>query len=128
MYASVWKWTGEFRKTDKNIGIDKHQIAIALKQLLDDGLYWVHHHSFTPEEIAIRMKHRIVQIHCFANGNGRHSRLFADVMMEKIFHLSPFSWGAANLVRKGDSRNIYLKALKGADNGDYRELVAFAKS
>jgi Fic-DOC domain mobile mystery protein B len=128
MYASVWKWAGEFRKTDKNIGIDKHRIAVALKQLLDDGLYWIHHHSFTQEEIAIRLKHRIVQIHCFANGNGRHSRLLADTMMEKIFHLPPFTWGAANLIKQGDARNTYLKALKKADNGDYSELVTFAKS
>jgi Fic-DOC domain mobile mystery protein B len=94
MYAGVWKWSGEFRQTDKNIGIDKHQVAVALKQLLDDGLYWIKQHSFPDEEIAIRIKHRIVQVHCFANGNGRHSRLLADLIMEKIFHLSFFTWGA----------------------------------
>jgi len=128
MYAGVWKWAGEFRRTDKNIGIDKKQIPIALKQLLDDCIYWIQHHSFPDEEIAIRLKHRIVQIHCFANGNGRHSRLIADIVMEKHFHLSPFTWGAANLIKQGDPRATYINALKKADNGSYTELLAFAKS
>ena len=128
MYAGVWKWAGEFRKTDKNIGIDKHHIAVTLKQLLDDCLYWISHHSYSGEEIAVRLKHRMVQIHCFANGNGRHSRLIADVMMEKVFHLPLFSWGAANLVKHGDLRTAYIQALKKADAGDYKELIAFARS
>jgi Fic-DOC domain mobile mystery protein B len=128
MYAGVWKWAGEFRRTDKNIGIDKKQIPIALKQLLSDCTYWIQHHVFPEEEIAIRLKHRIVQIHCFANGNGRHSRLMADIMMEKNFHLPLFTWGARNLVKQGDPRKAYIKSLKKADTGDYKELLAFAKS
>ncbi len=128
MYAGVWKWAGEFRKTDKNIGVDKNQVAMALKQLLDDCLYWINRHSFSEEEITIRLKHRIVQVHCFANGNGRHSRLMADVMMEKFFHLPAFTWGAANLIKQSNLRNAYIQALKKADAGDYNDLIAFAKS
>ena len=128
MYADVWKWAGEFRKTNKNIGVDKHKIAVELKQLLDDGLYWIKHNSYPDAEIAIRIKHRIAQIHCFANGNGRHSRLMADIIMEKAFHQPPFTWGAANLIKKGDPRSAYLHALKKADAGDYRELIKFAKA
>ena len=128
MYAGVWKWAGEFRKTDKNIGEDKNQEAIALKQLLDDCQYWINHHSFSEEEITIRIKHRMVQVHCFANGNGRHSRLMADVMMEKFFHLPAFTWGAANLIKQSNLRNAYIQALKKADAGDYNDLIAFAKS
>ena len=128
MYAGVWKWAGEFRRTDKNIGTDKHHISTALKQLLDDCLYWIQHHSFPDEEIATRLKHRIVQIHCFANGNGRHSRLIADVIMEKSFRLPSFTWGAANLAKHDDPRTTYIKALKKADAGDYSELLSFAKS
>ena len=128
MYAGVWKWSGEFRRTDKNIGIDKKQIPVALKQLLDDCMYRIQHDSFPAEEIAIRLKHRIVQIHCFANGNGRHSRLIADILMEKEFHLPLFTWGAAHLATQGDTRTIYIKALKKADAGNYNDLIAFAKS
>ena len=128
MYGEVWKWAGVFRKTDKNIGTSKHQISTELKQLLDDCIYWMQHHSYADAEIAIRLKHRIVAIHCFANGNGRHSRLIADVMMEKIFRLAPFTWGAADLAKQKDIRIAYIKALKKADAGDYKELLAFAKS
>lgn len=128
MYGDTWKWAGEFRKTDKNIGVDKFNIAIELKQLLDNCLYWIENKIFSNEEIAIRLKHRIVQIHCFANGNGRHSRLLADVLMEKVFHLPVFTWGADSLVKQKDLRSIYLKALKKADREDFNELIAFAKS
>ena len=128
MYAGVWKWAGEFRSTDKNIGIDKHQIPVALKQLLDDCLFWIEHQSFPQGEIAIRLKHRIVQIHCFANGNGRHSRLLADFMMEKIFKHPPFTWGAANLVKNSEPRKAYLRSLKKADADDFSPLLAFARS
>ena len=128
MYSDVWKWAGEFRKTNKNIGVDKHKIAVELRQLLDDGLYWIKHQSYHDAEIAIRIKHRIVLIHCFANGNGRHSRLMADIIMEKIFHQLPFTWGASNLVKKGNPRSVYLQALKKADTGDFGELIKFAKS
>jgi Fic-DOC domain mobile mystery protein B len=128
MYAGVWKWAGAFRQTDKNIGIEKHNIPVALRQLLDDCKHWIQEHTYPDEEIAIRFKHRIVQIHCFANGNGRHSRLIADVMMEKVFHCPLFTWGAANLTDHGNTRTIYIQALKKADTGDYKDLLAFAKS
>jgi Fic-DOC domain mobile mystery protein B len=85
MYGKVWRWAGEFRKTNKNIGVDKWQIPTELKYLLDDLIYWYTNQTYPPDEIAIRFKHRIVSIHCFPNGNGRHSRLLADIVIEKIF-------------------------------------------
>jgi Fic-DOC domain mobile mystery protein B len=85
MYGDVWKWAGQFRKTDKNIGISWTQIGTTLKTLIDDTAYWIENKTYPPEEIAIRFKHRIVSIHCFPNGNGRHSRLIADVIMESVF-------------------------------------------
>lgn len=128
MYADVWKWAGEFRKTEKNIGVEKHQIAVELKQLLDDGLFWINNKTYPEAEIAIRIKHRMVQIHCFANGNGRHSRMMADILMEKVFHQPPFTWGAADLIKNAGPRSAYLQALKKADAGDFRELIKFARS
>jgi Fic-DOC domain mobile mystery protein B len=73
MYGDVWAWAGEFRKTNKNIGVDKWQIGTDLHNLLDDAKYWIENGTFSPDELAIRFKHRIVSIHCFPNGNGRHS-------------------------------------------------------
>ena len=128
MYGNVWAWAGEFRKTDKNMGIGKYQIPIELKVLCDDALYWVEHETYPPEEIAIRFKHRIVSIHCFPNGNGRHSRLMGDIIIENIFGKESFSWGADNLSKEGDTRTTYLQAVKAADNADFAPLLDFARS
>ena len=128
MYGDVWKWAGQFRKTNKNIGVDKWSIGSELKCLLDDAVYWVENNVYAPDEIAIRFKHRIVSIHCFPNGNGRHSRLMADIIIEKIFKLPVFTWGAGSLVQNGDARSNYLKAVKAADAGNFELLMAFARS
>ena len=127
MLAEVWSWAGEFRKSNKNFGTDKWQIAIELKYLLDDALHWYENKTFLPDEIAIRFKHRIVSIHCFPNGNGRHSRLMADIIVGKIYQKPVFSWGSASQI-DGVSRASYLKAVKAADKGDYRPLLDFARS
>lgn len=128
MYGNVWAWAGEFRKSNKNLGVDKFQVPSALKILMDDTLYWIANNTFPPDEISIRFKHRLVSIHCFPNGNGRHSRLMADIIVEKIFNRPVFSWGASNLVKKGDARTIYLRAIWAADAGDYAPLMRFARS
>lgn len=128
MYGNVWAWAGDFRKTNKNLGVDKWQIPTELNNLLDDARYWYENQTYPPNEIAIRFKHRMVSIHCFPNGNGRHSRLMADLIIEKIYRQPVFSWGAAKLSCEGDSRTAYLKAIKTADAGDYSLLLVFARS
>lgn len=128
MYADVWKWAGEFRKTDKNIGIKWTLIAIELKNLFDDTKFWIENKTFSPDEIAIRFKHRIVSIHCFPNGNGRHSRLMADIIMESIFAKEIFSWHKSNMVKADETRKKYIMALRTADNGDIMPLLSFAKN
>lgn len=128
MYGSVWKWAGEFRTTEKNIGIDPTMIAVELRKLLDDAAFWVGNETFEPDETAIRLKHRIVQIHCFPNGNGRHSRLLADIVANHLLGRPVFSWGSVDLVAQGVARDEYLKALRESDAGDLRRLIAFARS
>ncbi len=128
MYSDVWAWAGGFRRTDKNIGIDKWQIPTELRNLLDDTKFWIANNVYPSEEIAVRFKHRIVSIHCFANGNGRHSRLMADIIIEKVFKQPVFTWGAANLVKQGDIRKSYLNAIKAADAGNIEPLIKFARS
>jgi len=128
MYGDVWKWAGEFRKSNKNIGINWTQIAIELKNLIDDTNYWIEHNIYPPEEIAIRFKHKIVSIHCFPNGNGRHSRMMADIIMEFIFNGELFSWQNSTLVKADQTRKEYIYALRKADNGNINPLIVFAKS
>lgn len=128
MYSDIWKWAGQFRKSEKNIGIKSYLIDSALKQLLDDVQYWFNNNTFSAEELAIRFKHRLVSIHCFANGNGRHSRLMADLIIEKLYNKRFFTWGNSDLIKATESRKHYIKALKNADNNDYRALIDFANS
>jgi Fic-DOC domain mobile mystery protein B len=128
MYGSTWRWAGEFRRSNKNIGLDKTQIPVALRSLIDDCKLWISEKTFSPDEIAIRFKHRLVSIHCFPNGNGRHSRLMADVMSSNIFQQKVFSWSAASLVKEGEVRRKYLEAIRAADRGDFDLLLGFARS
>ncbi|MFN3136926.1 MAG: mobile mystery protein B [Allomuricauda sp.] len=128
MYGDVWKWAGEFRKSEKNIGMAWHQIPMELKNLLDDTTYWVAHNTYAPEETAIRFKHRLVSIHCFPNGNGRHSRIMADIIMEFVFGKDIFSWHQSNMVKPDATRKKYIQALREADRGNIESLILFAKN
>jgi Fic-DOC domain mobile mystery protein B len=128
MLGEVWEWAGTFRKSNKNIGIDKYQIHTELRTLLDDCKFWIENKSYGEDEIAVRFKHRIVSIHCFANGNGRHSRLMADIIIEKVFGRAVFTWGSISLIQSGRFRSAYLQALRAADNGNYEPLLQFARS
>jgi Fic-DOC domain mobile mystery protein B len=128
MYGEVWKWAGTFRTSEKNLGVKNYQIAIELKQLLDDAVFWKENNTYKSEELAIRFKHRLVSIHCFANGNGRHSRLMADLIMEKLYNSKFFSWGSGNLVKANETRSNYIQAVRKADNNDIEHLIFFAKS
>ena len=128
MFNEVWKWAGTFRNTNKNLGIDRFQIATELRQLLDDTKFWISHEIYEPDEIAIRFKHRIVSIHCFANGNGRHSRLIADVIINHIFAKPVYRWGNSTLVNGDRLRNSYLIAIRLADRGNIQSLIEFACS
>ena len=128
MYGDVWKWAGEFRKTEKNIGVKWTLIRTELKSLVDDTKYWIENKTYSPEEIAIRFKHRIVQIHCFPNGNGRHSRMMADIIMESIFGKEIFTWHQSNMVKADEVRITYIETLREADNGNIKPLIEFALS
>ncbi len=128
MYGDVWKWAGAFRTSNKNLGIKWTAISTELKTLLDDANYWIEHNTFPPKEIAIRFKHRLVAIHCFPNGNGRHSRLMADIIMESVFKKNIFSWHASHMVKGDQVRKAYILALKKADNGDINPLIEFAET
>lgn len=128
MFSETWSWAGEYRKTNKNIGVDKYLIAVSLKQLLDDSLYWLQNKTYSDEEFAIQFKHRIVKIHCFSNGNGRHSRLLADIIISKLFNKPIFTWNHSNLNKMGVARSNYLSAIRKADTGDIIPLIDFARS
>lgn len=127
MFGKVWQWAGTFRRSDKNIGIDWRQIPIQLRQLIDDVKFWIENETYTPQEIAVRFHHKLVQIHLFPNGNGRHARLATDRLLIDVFGLEPFSWGNANIDQQGDVRSEYIQALRQADQHDYSGLMDFVR-
>ena len=128
MFNDVWKWAGTFRKTNKNIGVDKSQISTQLIILINDCKYWIENNTFDSDEIAIRFKHRLVSIHLFSNGNGRHSRLCADILISNVFNKPVFPWGGSNISNRIGVRKKYLEAIYRADNDEFDLLIEFARS
>lgn len=127
MFNKTWSWAGVFRKTQTNIGVDAIYIPQQLKMIFDDVEFWLANDIYDLREIAIRLHHRLVFVHPFPNGNGRFSRLFADLMLRHSNEPS-FTWGSFSLEEDSIMRKQYISALKEADIGDYQKLIAFADS
>jgi len=124
MFGEVWEWAGSFRTTERNIGVDPVQIQVQLQTLIDDASYWVQNNTYEPVELGARFHHRLVYIHPFPNGNGRHARLATDILMRYMGH-DPFSWGQASLDEAGEIRRAYIDALRAANQQDYDPLISF---
>lgn len=125
LFGAVWSWAGSFRQTEKNIGIDPVKIPVELRKLLDDIRAWIEYSTYEREEFAARLHHRLVKIHCFPNGNGRHARIFTDVILERILGIAPINWGPETLITDGEHRTTYINALRAADKKDYQPLIKF---
>ena len=124
MFEGTWKWAGKFRTTERNIGVAPYAIAVELQKLFDDVNYWIEHKTYSPVEIGARFHHRLVYIHPFPNGNGRHSRLMADLLMKKLGQ-KPLNWGEGSLVEISELRQSYIEALRKADRNDFSALLDF---
>jgi Fic-DOC domain mobile mystery protein B len=127
MFGDVWEWAGTFLTTERNIGVGAYRIGEELAGLLSDIRYWIEHETFPPDEIAIRFHHRLVAIHPFPNGNGRHARLAADLLIERLGG-ERFSWGGGSLGDVGVLRARYVATLRAADNHDIAPLMEFART
>lgn len=128
MFSEVWGWAGTFRRSNKNIGVDKFSIEQELSKLMEDCKYWIANKVYPEDEIAIRYKFRMVSIHPFPNGNGRHSRICGDILVSQILKQPIFSWGGKRIEEAGETRKNYLEALYKADQGDIGPLLKFARS
>ena len=124
MFCDVWIWAGEYRTTERNIGVAPYQIPMKLMQLFDDLNFWIDNKTYSNHEIAVRLHHKLVQIHPFPNGNGRVSRLMADFVLQKLEEKTLY-WGDTNLVDVSEVRRKYIDALRKADAGDYTDLLNF---
>lgn len=127
MFGDVWAWAGKLRTVETNIGALPHDIPVRLRQFLGDVDYWLANQTYTADELAARYHHGLVLIHPFANGNGRHTRLAADLMCRQL-GVAPFTWGRHSLDLAGATRQNYLTALRAADRHDFGPLLAFVRT
>ncbi len=127
MLNKVWRWAGTIRKSEKNIGVEPQEIEIKLRSLIDDVRYWIAHATYPPDEIATRFHHRLVWIHIFPNGNGRHARMAANLLLESLGR-PHFTWGSTTQTDLGETRRHYIEALRQADSHDYAALLAFVRT
>jgi len=127
MFGHIWKWAGEYRKSNKNVGVDKTRVQQDLLLLFDDVKYWIENNQYSINELAVVFHHRLVKIHLFPNGNGRHARLCADLIIMK-FGGDKLKWSSLDLRSENNVREVYIKALKKADFTDYGDLFKFANS
>lgn len=127
MFDAVWEWAGRTRRTEKNIGVDPAQIGPEVRKLVEDARHWREHDVYAADELAVRVHHRLTAIHPFPNGNGRHARMMADLIVQQAGRRR-FSWGGESLTETSELRSRYIAALREADRGDLEPLIAFARS
>lgn len=127
MFRDVWRWAGRYRTNARNIGVEAYRIPMDVQQAIDDARFWVEHATYPSDEIAVRFSHRLVAIHPFPNGNGRFSRLVGDLLANQLGQPA-FTWGRVNLVDAGETRALYVEALRAADKHDIGPLLSFARS
>lgn len=129
LFGDVWTWAGRYRLTEKNIGIDPQQIPVQLRMLLGNARYWAEHAIYPPLEAAARYHHRLVQIHPFPNGNGRHARIATDILLESVYRQRPIKWASGFDPQADNKRRMaYIAALQTADGGDFDPLLAFIET
>jgi Fic-DOC domain mobile mystery protein B len=127
MFGDVWDWAGKYRDRESNIGVEPHLIATEILTLFNDARYWLEHKTYEPDELAVRLHHRLVYIHPFPNGNGRLTRMLADLLVERLGR-KPFAWGRGSLTAVSELRASYMAALKAADDHNIEPLLRFARS
>ena len=127
MFGKVWKWAGKYRTSNRNLGVNYYDIQPQLRSVFDKVQYWIEHKTYLPDEIAVRFHRDIVWIHPFPNGNGRWSRLMADLLVTRLGQ-PRFSWGGSTLRGPDQTRRAYIDSLRVADNHDYGPLIQFARS
>lgn len=128
MFGTVWRWAGSFRRSEKNLGVDPLLIRTSLMELLEDVKAWIELKTYPADEIAARFHHRLVSIHPFPNGNGRHARLMADLLLVHVLDRIRFSWGSSSITDARECRTNYINALRLADRHNYDKLLDFVRA
>ncbi len=124
MFGDVWKWAGEFRQENLNLGCDWHQVQMQLQVPLDDLVFWEARGDALLEQ-AVRLHHRAVGIHPFPNGNGRWARMLANIWLKRHGHAIT-EWPEETIGSMSVIRDEYLTAIRASDEGDEGDAIARA--
>ena len=127
MFGDVWRWAGQYRTTARNIGVDAYRIGPDLAAHINDIKFWIDNETYELDEIIARFHHRLVQIHPFPNGNGRHGRLAADLLANQL-GVERFTWGSKSNRDPSETRTSYVAALRAADGYNIEPLLKFVRS
>ncbi len=128
LLGEVWAWAGSYRTRELNIGCDPFHIRTNLFNLLEDIKCWIEFNHFDSLELSARIQHRLVLIHPFPNGNGRHSRIFTDCVRGMILEKPTLRWAEGNLDQQTEEREQYISSLRQADRGDYQTFIDYLRS
>jgi len=127
MFDRVWRWAGQYRLTERNLGVAPEQIREHIKLVIDDARYWLAQDTYPLDELAARFHHRLVWVHPFPNGNGRHGRLATDLLLVNNGQ-QRFSWGSHRAASPEATRGSYIEAMQAADRGHIEPLRAFVRT
>jgi len=128
LFGDVWDWAGLFRLRELNIGVDPKNISVDLNNFLEDAKLWIEFKHFSDLELSARIQHRLVQIHPFPNGNGRHSRMFTDIVRVYLLNRKPLRWANAKLEDMSKERQAYINGLRKADGGDFSPIINYLEA
>lgn len=122
MFGDVWRWAGEIRTCELNIGVPCYQVRQEFHTLCEDLATWRQFDHDLVEQ-AVRLHFRAVRIHPFLNGNGRWARMLANILLKQ--NRSPIiEWPETVIGSESIIRNEYIAAIKEAERGDEEPLIA----
>jgi fido (protein-threonine AMPylation protein) len=125
MFGDVWDWAGVIRTVPLNLGVAPHLIGDRLATLVDDLKFWNENRPDRIEQAAC-LHYKAVHIHPFLNGNGRWSRMLANVWLR--FNNHPITQWPENVGKESPIRDEYLDAIRKADQSDMNSIIALHRN
>ena len=122
MFSETWAWAGVYVRSDKNTGVNWATISVEVGNLVEDGRFWLHNETYSVDEAILRLHHRLIKIHPFPNGNGRHARLWGDMLLKQRGR-PVLEWRTKDPAQTGAARQAYIQGLRAADEGEYGPLI-----
>ncbi len=124
LYGDIWTWAGKYRQRELNIGIAPESIAAELRTSLQNMLYRFEHTAdWDARQFGIAVHAETVRIHPFTDGNGRTTRLLANLIFlaaQDGEQLQEYDWDM--------DKDAYISLLRAYDQDrDPRRLADFVR-